>query len=91
MIPAVFWVAVLVPLVDEDRQDREPVVRLIENLFRDEEIRRFVNVRRWIRDHYAGSITAVVGGRSGSVLDGTRVIATMPLQEFMFEAEGVSV
>ena len=46
---------------------------------------------RRIWDHRATSIATEVAGRSGSVLDGERVITSMPLQLFMFQPKGVSV
>ena len=86
LVPVVLRIAVLAPLVDEDRHDGEPVVRLKEHLFRDKESGRAVQKRRRIVDR-----RAEVAGRSGSVLDGKRVIAAVPFQPLMAQPEGVAI
>ena len=84
--PGVLWVSILVLLVDEDGHDPELVIRLKDNLFCHQEPCRVIFIRIRVING-----CAEVAGRAGSVLDGKRVITTMPLQEFMFQPEAVSV
>src|SRR5215469_10348203 len=86
LVPVVVRIAVLGPLVNEDRHNGELFVWLKQQVFCDEKSLRTVDERRWIRDR-----RTEVAGRSGSVLEGKRVIATVPLQALMAQPKCVSV
>src|SRR5580704_7468623 len=79
-IPRVERIAVFGSLKKEDRHEGEQVVRLEEQMFRNEKLSRSVDKRRWVRDRRAVSGIAEVGGCSGSVLHGKRMIAAMPFE-----------
>src|SRR6266852_6605756 len=86
LVPVVVRIAMLGPLVNEDGHDGELFAWLKQQVLCDEKSFRAVDERRWIRDR-----RAEVAGRSGSVLDGKRVIAPVPLQALMAQPECVSV
>src|SRR5713226_7283571 len=84
--PVVLRIAILGPLVNEDRHDGELFVWLKQHVLCDEKSFRAVDEGRWIRDR-----RAEVAGRSSSVLDGKRVISTVPLQALMPQPKCESV
>src|SRR4029077_13980691 len=79
-------IPVFVPLVDKDGHDGELVVRLKQYLLNGQKPRR--TLQKW-----SGIVDGCteVAGCSGSILDGKRVITTVPFQSLMAEPERVSI
>src|SRR5713101_2367490 len=86
LVPVVLRIPVFAALVDENWHDGELLVRLKEHLFYGQKPGRAMEKRRWIIDR--GTEVACC---SGSVLNGKRVIPTVPLQALMAQPEGVSI
>src|SRR4030095_2722672 len=75
IVEAVSGLAVPLPLKDENRHDRKPVIGLNEEVFRDEQpLRTFEERIRVINGR------AEIAGRALAILDGKCVIAAIPFQ-----------
>jgi hypothetical protein len=83
LIPTVPGIPVFGALIDEDRHEGEPVIRLNENLFGHEELGRAVEEAIRIRDYGAASVRAEVAGRAGAVLDSECVEPPTPFKTLM--------
>ena len=84
-VPTVLRIPVFVALVDEDGHDGKAVIGLVEQLLDNQKPRRAPEKRRRIVKY-----RAEVAGRSGPVLDGKCVVASVPLQALMAHPKGVS-
>src|SRR6185436_14399428 len=85
LVPAVLRIAVAAPLVDEDRHDGKPLVRLQQHVLGDQEALPAVEKERGVVD-----ARAEVGGRALPVLDAESVVAAVPLEALVLDPEGIA-
>src|SRR5262249_22559965 len=86
IVEAVSGLAVPLPLEDEDRHDRKSVIRLNEQVFRDEQSLRALEERIRVVNG-----RAEIAGGAFAILDGKRVITAMPFVTRETESVGVAI
>jgi Lyase len=91
LVPPVFRIAVLSSLQNEDRHDCELIVWLVQHLLDNKELCAVIEEGACWLDSSSTAGRAEVARRACTVLDGQRVISTLPFQPLMTESEGISV